>query len=131
MPKLGKRPKWEKEDNINTIFYALLQKPQTFTELKKTSGLAKSTLSQHLKELQKTKLIEKALEEERIVYRTRYNEESIRARIRETRYDVLISVISNLDPELAKKLDAFIDLLAKTLIEAVKEVRKSKIKKVA
>jgi len=69
MPIKHKLPEWERQDNKTKVLLKILEKPLTFTELLKETGFSRSTLTQHLKDLRKAKEIEKAIENNRVIYK--------------------------------------------------------------
>jgi len=114
MPERGQRPEWERENNRTQIIFTLLEKSLTFTELLNETGLARSTLSNHLKELQEQQIIEKAIENGRVVYRTMLNEEIIESEMQIATYDLLLKLLSKERPGAG----LFLKLLVKWSVHA-------------
>jgi len=98
MPVLWKSPEMEKLDNRSRILSILLNKSLTFTEVLKESELSRATVSKHLDELQKLEVIEKAIENDRVVYRLTPNEEALESELLKTNYDFLLKILSSIDP---------------------------------
>lgn len=116
MPERGKRSEWEREDNRTKLFYTLLNKPRTFTELLEETEFARSTLTKHLKYLSQRQIIERAIEDDRIVYRIIYDEERLLSEIRSMHYDLIIEIISQVEPLLAILLESYFNSLVKVMI---------------
>ena len=69
MPTKHKLPQWERQDNRAEVLSKILEQSLTFTELLKETGFSRSTLTQHLKDLQRTADVEKAIENNRVIYK--------------------------------------------------------------
>ena len=100
MPVKGKLPRWERSDNRSVIFKKVLDKSQTFTELLNDTGFSRATLSNHLTVLQDEGLIEKALEDGRVVYTSILDEEKIKSEFKKMNYDFLIEMLDEQTPSL-------------------------------
>jgi len=68
MPIKHKRSEWEKEENKNKILLKIQKNPSTFTELLSEVDLVRSTLAQHLKNLEKEGSIERIFKDNKILY---------------------------------------------------------------
>jgi DNA-binding transcriptional ArsR family regulator len=122
MPVEHKLPIWEGEDNRKKIFHVLWRRSLTFIDLYYETGFSRSTLSSHLKELQKENVIEKAVENGKIVYRTTLNEERLVSELKRSTYDVLVSLLSQIDPFIGKTIEMYLKVLVKFWIWANKKV---------
>ncbi|MEM4973460.1 MAG: winged helix-turn-helix domain-containing protein [Candidatus Hadarchaeales archaeon] len=109
MPKKGKRPAWEREENRTRIYLAILGKPSTFAELKKETGLAPSTLTLHLREMKASGIIEKAIENDRVVYRTVEDRAKMEDELLKLRLQSFLELVHRTNPELYEKMKALLD----------------------
>ena len=116
MPVKYRRPEWEREDNRTIIFTTLFEKSMTFTELRGETGFAKSTLSNHLKDLQAYGAIKKALENDRVVYRTTINEKVLESEFKRVSFDWFLKLISLENPELVELIETMMRLVIKYFI---------------
>jgi len=119
MPKKGKLPEWEKDENKRHLFRLILAKPASFKELlEQTTTMFSSTatLSKHLNTLEKQGLIEKAIEKGKTVYRATLNEETLLSEIRAMSFDMLLGILSVTAPDLAKIWEVFPKALTKVII---------------
>jgi len=116
MPKKGKLPEWEKDENKRHLFKLILAKPSSFKELLKQTRFSTATLSKHLDTLEKQKLIEKAIEKGRIVYRATLNEEALLSEIKAMSFEMLIGILSYIEPNLAKIWETLPKALTKEII---------------
>ena len=116
MPEKGSRPEWERENNRKQIIYTLLENSLTFTELLNETGLARSTLSNHLKELQELQIIEKAIENGRVVYRTMLDEDTIESELKSASFDLVLKMMSSAVPGLGLFVKFVLKLGIKTRI---------------
>jgi DNA-binding transcriptional ArsR family regulator len=116
MPEKGKLPEWERMDNRTTIFTTIMDESLTFTELLNKTNLSRATLSSHLSDLQDDELIEKALENGRVVYQITFNEEKIETEFKKIGYDLLFDIIDSENPKLGIMLRVLMKLLVKITI---------------
>lgn len=116
MPIKGKLPEWEKESNRAKIFFTLIQNPLTFTKILNEIGLARSTLTQHLKDLQQQQVVEKAIMNGRVVYRLILDEEKMLDEIKRASFDGLLSLISAINRELAMFIEMLLRILVKSTV---------------
>lgn len=116
MPRKGKLPEWEREDNRAKIFRQIFQNPSTFTETLSATGFSRSTLTQHLKDLQKQQIVEKAVIDGRVVYQLTLDEERMLDEIKRASFDGLLSLISAFNQELALFIEALLRLLVKSTV---------------
>ncbi|MFC1803280.1 winged helix-turn-helix domain-containing protein [Thermoproteota archaeon] len=108
MPVKGKMSEWEREDNRTQLFKLLLEKSYRYNELFRASGFSsKSTLNNHLLDLVESGVVEKAIENGKMVYRIGSNEEDIVSEFKKMNYDVLLELISEFNPELGLFLKVF------------------------
>lgn len=127
MPIKGKLPEWEREDNRAKIFFTLIQNPLTFTEILNETRLSRSTLTQHLKDLQKQQVVEKAIMHGKVVYRPTLDEEGMLNEIKRASFDGLLSLISAINRNLAMSIEVLLRVLVKyTVYFKTKELRDGK-----
>lgn len=111
MPEKGKLPAWEREDNRSKIFTLLLDESYTFGELLNEVELSRSTLSAHLSDLQEDGLIEKAIENNRVVYRTTLDEKVIELEMKNLSYDWIREFLYDTIPSIGMFVDISIKIL--------------------
>lgn len=116
MPVKDRYPEWEREDNRTKIFSTIFKESMTFTELRNHTGFAKSTLSSHLKELKEYGVIEKALENDRVVYRTSLNEEALEAEFKRKNFDSILHYLLQSSPEIGVWFKVSMKLAVRTII---------------
>lgn len=119
-------PAWERQDNRREIFLTLFDKSLTFTELLKETGFSRSTLSKHLKDLQDAKVVEKAIEKGKVVYRTTLNEERILSELKKTTFNSIMRLISMYYPELHRLTELHLRLNVKSVILSKKRKAEGK-----
>jgi len=96
MPKKGKLPEWEREENRKKIFLTLLKDPLTFTELLKTLPISRGTLAGHLKDLEEANIIERTRRKGKRVYQVIFgDEEKIMDEIKSAHFDLLLKILSD------------------------------------
>ena len=69
MPVKHRLPEWERQDNKKKVLSKIIEKPLRFEELLKETKLSRSTLTQHLKDLRKNNEIEKAVKNNKVIYK--------------------------------------------------------------
>lgn len=116
MPKKGKLPKWEREDNRSKLFSTILRNPLTFTEILDKSELSRSTLTQHLKDLQKEQVIEKTILAGKVVYRPILDEEIMLKEVKRASFDGLLSLISKINLDFGRYIEVLLRILVKLTI---------------
>jgi len=109
MPKKHKLPEWERLENRQKIYLTLLGKPLTFTELQKKTGFARSTLSQHLKDMLKSGVINKAIKDGKVVYITAKDKHKIESELLKLRLNAFLEFVSKTDPNIYEKLKSLVD----------------------
>ena len=109
MPKKHKLPEWEKLENRQEIYLTLLGEPLTFTELQERTGFAKSTLSQHLKDMLKSGAINKAIKDGKVVYITVKDKHKIESELLKLRLEAFLEFVSKTDPDTYEKLKSLVN----------------------
>lgn len=118
---LGRKSKRIGKENRGRIYLILTKEPLTFSELLDKSGVSRSTLSNHLKDLIQDKRIEKVLDNDQIVYKANLEKEKIIAELRIGFATSLYSLIPLLFPSARKRFDEVIDELADDILAYGKE----------
>ena len=126
MSEMGLRPEWEKENNRTQIIFSLIDKPLSFTELLDNTGLARSTISNHLKELQKDNVITKALLNGRVVYRITFSEDILEEEIIKANFDVILNLIFKTNPIIGLFIKSMIKSNVKTVTIINKRILEGK-----
>jgi len=118
MPKKGKIPEWEREENRTRIFLTLLKEPKTFTELLKALPISRGTLAGHLKNLEEKKIIERTRKEGKRVYQVIFeDEERIIDEIKAAHFDLLLIILSDLtDPLIVEIWRSYSEYLLRSII---------------
>lgn len=118
MPRKGKRPEWERLENRKKIFLELLKRPSSFTELLEKLPISRGALTKHLRELEETKVIERARRKGKRVYQISFdNEEKILDELKSTHFDLLLKILAELvDPLIIDFWQSYSQTLLKTII---------------
>jgi DNA-binding transcriptional ArsR family regulator len=118
LPRKGKRPEWEKEENRKKIFLALLKEPLNFEKLREKLQISRGTLAKHLRELEEKRIIEKARINGKRVYQIAFdNEERILDELKSTHFDLLLKALAELvDPLFIDFWKSYSQTLLKTII---------------
>ena len=93
MPVKGKLPDREKVDNRTMIILLLMERSMTNKELLNETDFSSSTLANHLKSLMREDLIEKAIEDNRVVYRIVFDERKWESEYKKMSYDAIMPVL--------------------------------------
>lgn len=118
MPKKGKLPEWEKQDNRKKIFLTLFGEPTTFTELLRKLPISRGTLSEHLKELESEKIIGKTRRNGKRVYQVILgDEEKIMDELKAIHFDLLLEMLGEfVDPLLGEVFKSYLESLLRNII---------------
>ena len=95
MPVKGKLPDKEKVDNRTKIILLIMERSMTNKELLHETEFSSSTLANHLKSLMREELIEKAIENNRIVYRIVFDERKWESEYKKMSYDAIMPVLKD------------------------------------
>ena len=109
VPVKSKKPEWERLENRQKIYLTLLRGPLTFTELQKGTGFARSTLSQHLKDMFKSGVINKAIKNGKVVYITVKDKHKIESELLKLRLNAFLEFVSKTDPNIYERLKDLVD----------------------
>ncbi len=118
MPKKGKLPEWEKEDNRKKIFLELLNQPLSHKELLETLQISRGTLSVHLRELETDKIIERTRRNGKRLYQIIFDdEERIMDELKSIHFDLLLKMLADLvDPLIAEVWKSYSESLLRGII---------------
>ena len=95
---------------------SLLDEPSTFTKLLSETTFSRATLSRHLRDLCEGQIIEKAVVNNRVVYRTALNEQRLMEEIKRISFDGILSFISLISKDLATLVETTIRFIVKGII---------------
>lgn len=118
MPIKGKLPEWEKEENRKKIFFTLLEEPLSFTKLLNTLSISRRTLSEHLKDLEKEKIIVRTRRNDKRVYQVIFDDkEKIMNELKSTHFDLLLKTLSHFtDPLIIELWRSYSESILKGIV---------------
>jgi DNA-binding transcriptional ArsR family regulator len=101
LPVKNKLPQWERMENRTKLFTTILQNSLTFTELLNETGFSRATLTNHLKDLRQDGIIEKTIENNRVVYSITLDENRLESEIKKIGFDILFDFVYEEHPKVA------------------------------
>jgi DNA-binding transcriptional ArsR family regulator len=113
----GRFSVWESQANRTKIFLTLLDESMTFSELLEETGFSRSTLSTHLKALQKSGVIERAVQKEKIVYRTVLDTNKLVSEMSQINLGLFLLILEVVDSEYAKNFRSMLAKVTGKIIE--------------
>ena len=113
----GKRSTRRGNLNRTRIMLILNENPLTFTELQEQAQLSTPVLSNHLKKLRDENSIEKAVEEDKVVYKV-ISEEKVKIEVKAALFDL----VANMLPfGIGDKIENFVNEFATAILEMGEE----------